>query len=164
MSPKDVDIQIWRLALGYLLLLIPLSICLWYRIGLIKQTLIGAIRMTVQLVLVGFYLDVIFRLQNPWLTGLWLLVMIVVADVSVLRHCGFRLRPFVGPLFVAMVVWGRYSRGHVPDRDSESPQCHESLFSDSHHRHDPGELFTGQHHWHLGVFTRISNERKRPFP
>ena len=104
MLAQTTDIQVGRLALGYLLLLIPLGICLWYRVPLVKQTLLGAVRMTAQLVLVGFYLDVIFDLNNPWLTALWLLVMVAVADVSVLRHCGFRLKPFVGPLFVAMMV------------------------------------------------------------
>jgi len=60
--------------------------------------------MTVQLLFVGFYLAVVFDLDNPWLNAAWLLVMITVADVSVVRGCGIKLTPFAVPLFLSLMV------------------------------------------------------------
>jgi putative ABC transport system permease protein len=89
-----IDIEPLSLALGYLLLLIPLSILLIYRVRLVGDLVTSVVRMTVQLLFVGFYLQVVFDLHRWWLTALWLLAMMVVADFSILRSADLRLRPF----------------------------------------------------------------------
>ena len=48
------DIDVVRLAAGYGLLLIPLGILLWHRVPLIGTTLVSIVRMTVQLLFIGF--------------------------------------------------------------------------------------------------------------
>ena len=80
-----VDISFLSLAAGYGLLIIPLSIILWNRIPIVSDTLLAILRMTVQLLFVGLYLQVVFSLNNFWLNGAWLLVMIGVADTSIAR-------------------------------------------------------------------------------
>ncbi len=92
------------LAAFYLLLIIPLGIFLWFRIPLLNRTLIAVLRMTVQLLFVGLYLQVVFRWNNPWINGLWLMVMIVVADLSIIRGSDLRARSFLLPLFGALIV------------------------------------------------------------
>lgn len=99
-----VHIEPWRLALGYLLLLIPLGVMLWYSVGILSRTMVAMLRMTVQLLFVGLYLKVVFEVQNPLLTGAWLAVMILVADVTVLRGCRMRLRAFLVPMFLALLA------------------------------------------------------------
>jgi len=99
-----VEISIARLGFGYILLVIPLAFMLWWRIPMFGETLIAVVRMTVQLLLVGLYLQVVFDLNSFWLNGLWLLVMIGVADGSIVRGCGLRLTRFFAPLFVALLV------------------------------------------------------------
>jgi putative ABC transport system permease protein len=99
-----VDIGAWQLAAAYLLLAFPFAIMLWYRIPMIGDTVLSLVRMTVQLILVGLYLQVIFQLNILWLNAAWLLVMVTVADVSIIRSCSLRLRPIVLPLFVALVA------------------------------------------------------------
>lgn len=79
----------------YALMLIPLAIFFHFRLGLIRETLIALVRMTVQLLLVGLYLNYIFQLNNPLLNFLWLIVMLVVANLSILNKSGLRR----GPLF-----------------------------------------------------------------
>lgn len=98
------SISLIRLAAGYLLLLIPLGVMLWYRIRLVNRMVVAVIRMTVQLVFVGFYLQVVFDMNNVWLTVTWLVVMIFVADVSIVRHCQLRFGRFALPLFVALIA------------------------------------------------------------
>lgn len=97
-----VQISSLQLSLAYLLLIFPAAVILWYGVGLMKPLLIGAVRMTVQLLLVGLYLQVIFDHDNPWLNGLWVAVMLMVADVSIIRRCGFRIGAFAGPVFCAL--------------------------------------------------------------
>ena len=99
-----VDVSTSGLIMAYLLLLVPLGIILWMRVPLVGSLLIAAVRMTLQLLLVGLYLQVVFKLDNPWLNGLWVLVMIGVADVSIIRGCGLTLRVFALPLAPALLL------------------------------------------------------------
>ncbi len=92
------------LALFYLLMLIPLGIFLWFRIPLVSQTLVALVRMTVQLLFVGLYLQVVFRWNNPWINGLWLVVMITVADLSIIRGSELKMKRFLLPFFGALVI------------------------------------------------------------
>ena len=104
MAMDDITIQTWGLVAGYGLFIIPLGILLWAKVPLIGKMLIGAVRMTVQLLLVGFYLQVVFRLNNPWLNVAWVLVMLFVADVSILRGANLRIQKLALPLFIALLV------------------------------------------------------------
>ncbi len=98
------DISALRLAIGYGLLIFPFAIILWYRIPLAGTTLVSVVRMTVQLLFVGLYLQVVFAQNSVWLNLAWLAVMIGVADVSILRGGGLSLRVFAGRLFVALLA------------------------------------------------------------
>lgn len=99
-----VDIGVWRLAAIYLLLIFPLAIILNKRVPILKDAAISIIRMTLQLLFVGFYLQVVFQLNNFWLNLAWLLVMITVADGTILRGCRLRLRSFGWPVFLALLA------------------------------------------------------------
>ena len=101
---QAVDIQVLRLALVYLLLIFPFAVVLWYRVPLLGRIAVAVVRMTVQLLFVGAYLQLIFQYDQAWCNLAWLLVMIAVADLSVLRGCGFRVRRFWLPLFAALAV------------------------------------------------------------
>ena len=101
---NTVDISLLSLASGYGLLVFPLAIMLWYRIPMIGDSVLAVVRMTVQLLFVGLYLQVVFNLNNFWLNGLYLVIMIGVADASIVRGCGLRLSRFIGPLFVALLT------------------------------------------------------------
>ncbi|NOY68681.1 MAG: ABC transporter permease [Deltaproteobacteria bacterium] len=100
---QTIDIKIIRLAAYYGLLLIPLSILLWFKVPIIGKTIMAVVRMTAQLLFVGLYLQVVFSLNNPWLNLCWLMVMVAVADFSITRGCGLNTKRFVFPLFCAIV-------------------------------------------------------------
>lgn len=99
-----LDISFGNLAVAYLLLAAPLGGMLWLRLPMIGATLTAVVRMTLQLLFVGFYLQIIFDLNSLLLTGLWLLVMLVVADLSIARGCGLRLRSVAAGVFVSLLV------------------------------------------------------------
>lgn len=99
-----IDISFLALSASYLLLLLPLAVLLYLRLPLIKDAAIAVIRMTAQLLFVGFYLEIVFRLNNPFLSLLWLLVMVAVADGSILRGCRLRVQKFMLPVFIALLT------------------------------------------------------------
>jgi len=65
---KIIALDIWQLASAYLFILILLLIVRWRKIPREKEILISALRMTLQLVLVGYVLTYMFDHPSVWLT------------------------------------------------------------------------------------------------
>ncbi|MDX1607350.1 MAG: ABC transporter permease, partial [Candidatus Competibacterales bacterium] len=74
------------LLLAATLLLINGGLSLWLSLGLERRLLIAALRMTVQLALVGSVLTLLFRLAAPGWTALMALVMILFAGREILAR------------------------------------------------------------------------------
>ena len=90
--PESVEINLLELALFSTLLLLPgYLLWKWKLTDLSTSLLSSVVRMTAQLLLVGLYLKYLFDLNNFWLNLGWLLVMITVANISILK--GARLIP-----------------------------------------------------------------------
>jgi ABC-type iron transport system FetAB permease component len=98
------DISLTGLLIGYMLLLFPVGIILWLRVPMLGTLGWALLRMTVQLLLVGLYLQFIFRLDHAAVNIAWLLIMVGVADASVLSGSGLRLPRLGVPVFVAVLV------------------------------------------------------------
>jgi putative ABC transport system permease protein len=99
-----VDLDLMGMIMAYLLLIVPLGIILWQKVPIAGRVVIAIIRMTVQLLLVGLYLKFVFKLDSIWLNSIWIMVMVIVADVSIIRSCGLRLRTFAAPLIPALMM------------------------------------------------------------
>ena len=99
-----LDIGMIEMAVLFGVVVLP-----WLLVGLLRLKLnrviaLSLVRMTVQLGLVGAYLKTLFVLNDPWLNGLWILVMLVVADLSILRRAGLKRRYFFLATFMAVAV------------------------------------------------------------
>ncbi len=81
-----------ELALAAVLLLLNAGLSLALQLGLARQVLTAAARMTVQLFLVGLVLKAVFALQSPWITLSLALVMALVAGYEVRSRQERRLR------------------------------------------------------------------------
>ncbi len=101
---KIIDLSFFHLAMAYLLLLAPLLIIIVCRVKMLRRTLTAVSRMTVQLLLVGFYLGIIFELDTPLLTLAWVLVMLTVSSITTIHSSNLRLRHFALPLFIAIAI------------------------------------------------------------
>jgi putative ABC transport system permease protein len=104
LTKSAIDIGTLGLLLGYALLIIPIAIILIYRIKLMKDLTVSLLRLTLQLLFVGLYLQFLFELNAWWLNILWLIVMIVVADISLLSASKLALRPLLLPIFVSLLA------------------------------------------------------------
>ena len=104
-----MDISLLSLAIGLLLLLIPLFFLWKLRTGLVRATLLAAARMILQLFLISIYLRYLFEWDLPWLNMLWVVVMAVIATHTTgerthLRRSVVAIPAFVGFLVSALIV------------------------------------------------------------
>ncbi|MGE5679947.1 MAG: ABC transporter permease [Bacillota bacterium] len=95
------DISYQSLAICLLLLLIPIILSSRIKLRIAATTVISAIRMIVQLFLVGIFLKYIFDLNNPILNVGWFVLMITFATLSVIRSTGLEVKSFLLPSFGA---------------------------------------------------------------
>ncbi|POB71181.1 ABC transporter permease, partial [Vibrio vulnificus] len=65
------------------LLIIPLIISHFYQLAIAKEAMLSVGRMALQLILVGFYLEYLFTLNDWRINVLWLLVMLSVGASSI---------------------------------------------------------------------------------
>ena len=87
LSPSDI-------AIGAFLIVLDGGLSLVLRLGLHRQLAIAAIRMVVQLVLVGFILRAVFAIASPLLTLAVILAMVAIAGSEVASRPEQRLGRF----------------------------------------------------------------------
>lgn len=92
------------LILSLSLLIIPIILSKMYSLGIIKETFISIFRMFIQLFLVGLFLEIIFDKNNPFLTLLWLILMIGVATSSIIYKSKLKLKLFFVPIFLSIII------------------------------------------------------------
>ncbi|MGM9805247.1 MAG: ABC transporter permease [Candidatus Aphodosoma sp.] len=98
-----MDISFTSLLWGFLLILIPACFLYHYKTGLVRDTIVAAIRMTVQLFLIGFYLKYMFNVNLWWLNLLWVIIMAGVASHTVIHRTRLPLRRMFIPVTAALV-------------------------------------------------------------
>lgn len=99
-----MDINYLQLFSGYSLMIIPIIILWHYKTGLVKETIIAVIRMTIQLLLVGVYLEYIFKLNNALINVGWVLMMTIIATTTTVRRSGLKYKIFFFPIFLSTLV------------------------------------------------------------
>lgn len=99
-------IEITTLGLGaaFALLIIPLLISQTLKLGLTKTTLWSIGRMSIQLLLVGTFLEYIFVLNKTWLNLSWLMLMIMTAIFSAMSRSKLKTAVFFKPVLIAFCV------------------------------------------------------------
>ena len=98
------DITLWRLLAGFGLLIIPVALSVFARLGIIRQLLISTGRMTGQLFLMSILLIYLFRWDNPWINVGWVIVMIFFACFSAMINSQLAFRNFFGPVFLSYFI------------------------------------------------------------
>lgn len=110
---ETLDIGLPSMALLAGLVLVP-----WLVLGLLglrlsKDIGFGILRMVLQLGLIGVYLKTLFTLNNPWLNGLWIGVMLGAACLTILRRAGLRRRVFFMATFAAVALSVLFSAAYL---------------------------------------------------
>ena len=114
---KVLDINYFELFAGYALMLIPVFVLWYYKTGIVKDTIIATIRMTVQLLLVGLYLEYIFELNNALINVAWVIIMSIIASYTIIKRTGLRFRLFFIPVLfsgiISIAVTDAYFLGYI---------------------------------------------------
>ncbi len=104
MNSVAPQITILALLASFLLLSIPIFAFARLRLPLIRGTVVAVLRMSGQLLLVGFFLHYLFDLDHPAITLAWVLLMILFAAGSVVRNCELPLSKFLPPTAFSMLT------------------------------------------------------------
>ena len=116
-----IDISIESLALGFLLMLIPIAGFIYFKVKIIKETVISMIRMLIQLSLIAFYLEYIFEWNNAWVNLIWVCSMIFVGTFTTIKRAGLAYRYFILPFalsgFISILIIDTFFLGFVIQLD-----------------------------------------------
>lgn len=101
---ETTDISYLSMAVGLLLMALP--VYFFHRLGarLIQSTAIATVRMVVQLFLIGLYLRYLFEWNSPLVNFAWVLIMVLVAMFTAARRTRLRLRTIALPLFSGLLA------------------------------------------------------------
>ena len=91
------------LIIASILILIPIFISYKEHLGLEKEIIVSILRAIVQLLVVGYILDLIFGLKNPICTIMLILIMMINAAINT-RKRGQGIKNVVSISFVSMAV------------------------------------------------------------
>lgn len=117
-----IDISYMGLLIGLLLLIIPIYYLWKYKTGLVKATIIGVVRMIIQLFLIGVYLKYLFLWDNPIINFIWVIIMIFVASQTAISRTRIRVKILLIPITVgfltSVILIGLYFLGFVLQLDN----------------------------------------------
>ena len=102
-NPTYIAIGNLQLALAALLLLVNIILSAALRLGMGRDLIVGALRMTVQLALVGLILEWIFQTREPVTIVLMALVMAALAGIAAVNRTS---RRFPGIFWNSLVTIG----------------------------------------------------------
>lgn len=108
-----VDLSQTRMMLLYGIAVLPWLLLRAAGLRLSRDLWLSVVRMSVQLALVGLYLKYLFAINAPALNVLWIVVMLVVADVTILRRAGLRVRHFFPSTLAAIAAGTLFSVAYL---------------------------------------------------
>ncbi|WP_135605170.1 ABC transporter permease [Methanococcoides sp. NM1] len=98
------DISYLSLVACFLLLVIPVFVSYYLKLGIIHDTVVSVSRMVVQLAFVGVFLTVLFDLNNSVVNLLWLLVMLIMATHTTISDVGLDLKKLLVPTIFSFII------------------------------------------------------------
>lgn len=92
------------------LFVVPVIIFYRLKIKVTGQLFTAVVRMTTQLFMVGFYLKYLFDINSPIINIIYILLMLLIANLSILKQSGLSFRhlglPVFGGVFVTVLLIG----------------------------------------------------------
>lgn len=110
---QTIDIPLAQMVLLYGLCLLPWLLLWLTGLRLSRDIAVSILRMSIQLMLIGIYLKTLFKLNDPWLNGLWILIMLLIADVTILKRAGLKARYFFIATLTAVSVSILFSTAYL---------------------------------------------------
>ncbi len=99
-----IDIPWQNIGVAACLLLIPIFILGYYKTGQLRTMAWSFLRMTVQLSLVGFYLEYIFDLDSIIINLAWVGLMIIAASFTITKRSDINIKKFYFPVMAGIAT------------------------------------------------------------
>ena len=99
-----IDISWIQLLIFSLTLLIPAFINYYFQLKLAKDIVISVARMVVQLVLIGIYLEFVFKLDNLLLNLVWLTIMVMIGSSAIIGKAKLPKKPLMLPVLTGLAI------------------------------------------------------------
>ncbi|MDC5810618.1 iron export ABC transporter permease subunit FetB [Vibrio europaeus] len=99
-----VDISWSVLALFFSLLVIPLLISQHYKLKIGNEIIESVTRMTLQLLMVGFYLQYLFKLNSLAINALWLVLMTLIGASAIIGKAKLPKKALLLPVTIALTT------------------------------------------------------------
>ncbi|WP_427977148.1 ABC transporter permease [Agarivorans sp.] len=100
----SADISWLALASFSLILVVPLGLNHYFKLALAKDLISSLLRMLVQLVLIGLYLQYLFQLNNVWLNLGWLTLMLLVGASAIVSKAKLPQKLLLLPVLAGLVL------------------------------------------------------------
>lgn len=101
---STIDISWWQLALFMVILIVPVIINRRFELGLGRDISVAVLRMSVQLLLVGLYLNFLFNLNNVLLNILWLALMLLIGASAIITSTKLPRRLLYAPVLAGLLA------------------------------------------------------------
>ncbi|WP_394127273.1 ABC transporter permease [Vibrio hepatarius] len=99
-----VDIPWLTLALFFSLLAIPLAISRLYQLKISQEILLSVGRMTLQLLLVGVYLEYLFTLNSFMINIVWIALMMLIGASAIISKAKLPRKPMIMPVVIGLLL------------------------------------------------------------
>jgi len=99
-----IDISWWQMLLFSSTLAIPFMLNRRFQLHLSKEISVSVVRMTVQLFLVGLYLEFVFELNSLTLNLVWVLAMIGIGASAILDKARLPKSSLITPVILGLVI------------------------------------------------------------
>lgn len=99
-----IDISWLTLGLFFSLLVIPLLLSRFYQLGMERETLTSVARMTLQLLLVGFYLEFLFKYNSLLINIIWMVLMILIGASAIVSKAKLPNKVLLLPVTFALAA------------------------------------------------------------
>lgn len=99
-----LDIPWEQLALFSLILLIPFYINQRYQLQMFREMSVSVVRMVVQLILVGIYLEYLFSINSIVLNIVWVAIMMLVGSSAIIDKAKLSKRLLMLPVLIGLFV------------------------------------------------------------
>lgn len=106
MDDGIIELQIWNVAAAYIFIVLLLFIVKARGIHREKEILISSLRMSVQLVLVGYILAYVFEQQKPIFTIAAIVIMEVFAILNIFKRVKISLTPAIKKVIAISMLLG----------------------------------------------------------
>ena len=100
-----MDFTIWQVALAYVFIIVLFIIVRIKKVPREKLVILSAVRMTLQLIIVGYLLVYVLDNPSPWITLLVILVMLTFATFNVYQ----RTKPMITFSFKKLIALAMFT-------------------------------------------------------